>query len=108
MGNNTVHFLKMTGTVPPGKRKEFEQTVKFVSNHLSFDCLQFSLSADIFTTDLYHFYSLWPSRESLGNFYRSQEFKLLDGAYKTLGTLESNIAGELVEIKPFKIIDMSI
>lgn len=108
MANNTEHFLKMSGTVPPGKRKELEQTFRFVSNQLTPVCLQCSLSADIFITDMYHFYSLWPTAEALGNFCKSQEFQVLEGAYKTLGSLEKNTTGELQDIKSFQIYDKDV
>jgi quinol monooxygenase YgiN len=103
MENSVAHFLKMSGMVPPGKRKEFEQTSRFVSHQLSPDCLQFSFSTDIFISGRYHFYSLWPTAEALTAFRRSQEFQILEGAYKTLGSLETNISGEEVEIQSFHV-----
>lgn len=102
MGNSELHFLKMSGMVPPGKHKEFEQTFKFVLNQLSPDCLQFSLSADIFVADLYHFFSLWRSSASLAGFCKSQEFQVLEGAFRTLGTPGQNNSGKLVDIKLFE------
>lgn len=108
MGNSNEHFLKMSGKVPPGKHKEFEQTLLFVSNHLYKSCLQFNLSADIFNTDLYHFYSLWASPESLESFCKSQEFYLIQGAFETLGSLEKSTAGELIDLKCFQITDMAL
>ena len=108
MAYSMTFFLKMSGTVPPSKRKEFEQTVRFVSNHLNTPCLQFNLSSDIFIADLYHFYSLWPSAESLGSFCKSQEFQVLEGAYNTLGSLEKNTTGEQVDIKSFQTTDIGV
>ena len=103
MENSVAHFLKMSGVVLPAKRKEFEQTSRFVAHQLSPDCLQFSFSTDLFIVGRYHFYSLWPSAEALAVFCRSQEFQILEGAYRTLGSLEQNILGEEVEIQSFHI-----
>ena len=102
MEDNRTHFLKISGTVPSGKRREFEQTFKFVANHLGPNCLQHALSADIFLLDRYYFYSLWRSSESLEDFFKSQEFVVLEGAFKTLGVLEKRMSGELAEIISFQ------
>ncbi len=99
-----AHFLKMSGFIPPGKRKEFEQTFRFVSNQLSPDCLQCSLSADIFNTGVYYFYSVWPTAESLGAFYKSQEFQVLAGAFQTLGSPDQNTSGKQIDIKLFELL----
>jgi quinol monooxygenase YgiN len=104
MGNNTAWFLKLSGSVPPGKRKEFEQTFRFVSNQLPPDCLQFSLSADIYNTGMYHFFSLWPSAEALNIFSRSTEFQVLQGAYQTLGSQDQNMSGKLADTRIFELL----
>ena len=103
MENKTAHFLKMSGSVPPHKHMEFEQTFKFVSNQLSTDCLQYSLSIDIFNTNLYHFYSLWSSAESQNKFLRSTEFLVLEGAFQTLGSPDRSSSGKMVDIKLFEL-----
>jgi quinol monooxygenase YgiN len=98
----------MSGMIFPAKRKEFEQTFRFVFNLRIPDCLQYTLSVDIFTPNQFHFYSLWVTLESLKEFSKSQEFQLLKGAFQTLGSLESETAGELVDIKAFHITDVGI
>jgi len=103
MANSIGFCLKMSGIVLAAKQKEFEQTLRFVSNHLGPDCLQFSFSSDIFISGLYHFYSLWPTTEALSLFFKSQEFNVLEGAYKTLGSLEKFETGEVTDIKVFHI-----
>ena len=105
MGDNKACFLKVTGLVPSAKHKEFEQTFRFVSNHMPVNCLQQSLSADILNPNLYYFFSLWPSRESLLAFCHSKEYDVLMGAYKVLGSLEDNVNGPLVDVKLFEVTD---
>ncbi len=106
MKENTVHCLKMSGKIPLGKRKEFEQTFKFVSNQLSRHCIEFNLCSDTLMPNQYHFLSIWSTRESLDDFCCSNEFHLLAGVYKTLGILEHSETLEWTNIKPIGIPDI--
>jgi hypothetical protein len=103
-----IHFLKLTGFIPENKRKEFEQTFRFIFNQLPTDCLEHDLSMDINFPGRYHFYSLWPSYNALAVFMKSQEFLVLEGAYEALGTLDKTNHGELVDIKTFQLSDSSL
>ena len=94
-----IHFLKLTGFIPENKRKEFEQTFRFIFNQLPQDCLEHDLSLDINFSGRYHFYSLWTSYNSLAVFMNSQEFQVLEGAYEALGLLDKIGFGELVDHK---------
>lgn len=102
--DNNQHFLKMTGWVPQNKRKEFEQTFRFVEIQRSPDCLHFKLTVDIFTPNEYHFFSVWPSKESLEAFCVSQEFQVLRGAFQTLGLSETDPGEEHSEMKSFELL----
>lgn len=92
-----MHFLKLSGFIPENKRKEFEQTFRFIFNQLPADCIEHDLSTDINSPGKYHFYSLWPSLNALGVFMKSQEFQVLEGAYEALGSLDKTSSGELVD-----------
>jgi len=98
------YFLKLTGYIPENKRKEFEQTFKFVFAQLPHECLDHSLSIDHMRHGYYHFFSLWSSAKVLSNFLNSQEFQVLEGAYDTLGSMVSSMQGELVDIKLFHLL----
>lgn len=97
-----IHFLRLTGVIPGKKQREFEQTFRFVFNQLSRNCLEHDLSLDVNFSSKYHFYSLWPSASALAVFMKSQEFQVLEGAYKALGTLDESTRGELIDIKVFR------
>jgi hypothetical protein len=84
---NICYFLKMSGWVQNAKRKEFEQTVRFVFNQLPSECLQRDLTIDGATGDQYLFNTLWLSQNSLLKFMESEEFILIKGAYSALGAL---------------------
>jgi quinol monooxygenase YgiN len=96
-----IYFLKLTGSIPEQKQKEFEQTFRFVFNQISKECLEHHLAGDVNFSDRYHFYSSWPSANSLAIFLNSQEFRVLQGAYETLGTLDNAERGELIDAKMF-------
>ena len=107
MEKNTPHFLRISGDVPGNKRKEFEQTFKFVFNQLPSECIGHSLSADVFVDGRYHFFSLWLSGGAMKFFMASPEFQLLMGAYFTLGDEGLTIHGPMTDIQSFLVSTMN-
>lgn len=103
MENETKFFLEISGLINTGKHREFQQTVKFVFNHLSSDCIRHNLALDVETPNLYHIYCLWQSQDALIAFTSSNEFQLLKGAFKTLGEYQQNISGKETETHLFEI-----
>jgi hypothetical protein len=103
MGNDTLYFLRVSGTINIGKHREFQQTVQFIFNHLSSECLSHSLSLDVHQTNLYHFYSLWSSENSLRSFRESHSFDLLKGAFQTLGSYDDSMAGSKASFQLFEL-----
>lgn len=108
MEKNTLHFLRISGDVPGNKRREFEQTFKFVFNQLPADCIEHSLSADVLVEGHYHFFSLWLTGSSMKLFMASVEFQLLTGAYFTLGGGdEKTVYGPVADIQAFRVSNMN-
>ena len=108
MEKNTPHFLRISADVPGNKRREFEQTVKFVFNQLPDDCIEHSLSADVLSPGHYHFFSLWLTASSMRLFMASVEFQLLIGAYFTLGEGEEKTTyGPMADIQAFRVSNMN-
>ena len=106
MEKNTPHFLRISGDVPENKRREFEQTFKFVFNQLPAECIEHSLSNDVFVDGHYHFFSLWLTGRAMKLFMSSVEFQLLRGAYFTLGDEEKTIHGP-IDIQSFAVSNMN-
>ena len=107
MGKNTPHFLRISGYVPGNKRREFEQTIKFVFNQLPEDCIEHSLSADVFVEGHYHFFSIWLTDSAMKLFMASVEFQLLTGAYYTLGDEGKTVHGPVADINAFSVSKMN-
>jgi hypothetical protein len=107
MDKNTPHFLRISGDVPGNKRREFEQTFRFVFNQLPADCIEHSLSADVFVDGRYHFFSLWLSGNSMKLFMASVEYQLITGAYFTLGGDEKTVHGPMADIQVFGVSNMN-
>src|SRR4051812_5687902 len=107
MDKNILHFLRISGDVPGNKRREFEQTLKFVFHQLPGECIEHSLSADVFVEGHYHFFSLWLTAAAMKLFMASVEFQLLTGAYFTLGCEEKTEHGPIADIQAFKISNMN-
>src|SRR5664279_2195288 len=82
------HFLKVSGVISNAKKKEFEQTIRFVFNQMPQECIQRDLSFDE-NKGKYSVFSLWLNEHSLLKFMESEEFLLVKGAYSALGQLGS-------------------
>lgn len=106
MEKNIPHFLRISGDVPENKRREFEQTFKFVFNQLPAECIEHSLSHDVFANGHYHFFSLWRTGSAMKLFMSSVEFQLLSGAYFTLGDEEKLVHGP-IDIQSFSVSNMN-
>ena len=107
MEKNSPHFLRISGYVPGNKRKEFEQTLNFVFNQLPGDCIEHSLSENVFFKGHYHFFSVWLTGNALRLFMASTEFQLLTGAYFALGNEEKTAYGPLADIQAFHVSNMN-
>jgi hypothetical protein len=86
-----------SGTVNESKRKEFEQTVKFILNHVPGGCTRQEFSIDVNVTGRYHLLIGWDSLEALNAFKSSDEVRMLQGAIDTLGESSEFLQGTLVD-----------
>ena len=86
-----------SGTVGENKRKEFEQTVKFILNHVPAGCTRRDFSIDVNVTGRYHLLIGWDSLEALNAFKSSDEVRMLQGAIDTLGESSEFLQGTLVD-----------
>jgi hypothetical protein len=107
MEKTNPHFLRISGDVPVNKRKEFEQTFRFVFNQLPVECIEHSLSEDVFIDGHYHFFSVWLTGSSMKLFMASVEFQLLSGAYFTLGEEQVTVHGPSADIQCFQVTNMN-
>ncbi len=103
MNSENLYFIKISGAIRDEKRKEFQQTIQFIFNHLPSECLGRSLALDVHISDLYHLYLLWSSESSLLNFKKSDEFELLKVAYKTLGAYKETLSGRKSDLTLFDL-----
>ena len=93
MQKDRPHFLRISGKINPSNKREFQQTVQFLFNHLQAECMEKHLSLDVNITNLYHLYFLWASKDALHQFKTSYDFELLNGAWQTLGSLKEIQSG---------------
>jgi hypothetical protein len=87
--SHIAHFLKISGRIPNAKKKEFEQTIRFVFNQLPRECIQRELSFDINNEGQHSVFLLWLNEQSLLKFMESDEFLLIKGAYSALGAMNT-------------------
>ncbi|HLO79817.1 MAG TPA: antibiotic biosynthesis monooxygenase [Chitinophagaceae bacterium] len=93
-----MYFHKVSGTIPENKHKEFEQTFSFVGTNLPVGCAGIEFSRDIENLDRYHFISFWEHLNSMEHFTHSTTHVILLGAFRTLGELNENKIGIMIEI----------
>jgi quinol monooxygenase YgiN len=98
-----IHFLKISGMIVQHKKREFENTVKYACGLMPYECLEKSLSAEIFSADTYYFFSEWSTEDALKKFVQSEEYQLIRSAYDVLGVLHKIEIGYHVEIKTIRI-----
>lgn len=103
MDQDNLYFLKISGTVSAPKQHEFVQTVQFVFNHISTDCIIHNLALDVHTAELFHLYSVWKTDVSLYTFKCSHGFELIKGAFQTLGSYKDALSGRQVDIQLFEL-----
>lgn len=106
MEQDSLYFLKISGTVSAGKQREFQLTVQFVFNHMPSGCVNHNLTLDVYSPELYHVYSLWNSEISLYAFGSSNEFELIKGAFQTLGSYKDTMSGRWADIQLFEVNDL--
>jgi heme-degrading monooxygenase HmoA len=93
-----MYFHKVSGTIPENKHNEFEQTFSLLKSKLTEECAGIEFSRDIDDADMYHFISFWEKLESMEHFTHSSTSIILLGAFKTLGALNENKSGIMIEI----------
>jgi quinol monooxygenase YgiN len=98
-----IHFLKISGKIAQHRKREFENTVKYACGLMPDDCLEKTLSTEIFAEDTYYFFSEWSTGPALKKFMQSEEYQLIRSAYDVLGVLHKIEIGYHVEIKTIRI-----
>ena len=89
-----MYLLKISGYIPERKVLELRQSYQELFGKQPRECLGFSLSQDLINSTLFHFFSLWPDEESMEDFKKSSDFKMLIGSFKVLGFIDHCYSGE--------------
>lgn len=92
-----MYFLKISGLIPRNKQIEFEQTYRYVSSMIPGSCLKYTLTRDFQQEDTFQFISYWESRDFMEAFARSSVYRMLKGAFQTLGRLNEDGSGMVVD-----------
>ena len=98
-----VHILKISGVIAQHRALEFESTVKYTCRIMPEECLEKTLSSDIFEKGVYYFFARWSTEAALKKFIDSEEYQLVRSAYDALGVLEKIEIGYHVALKTIRI-----
>lgn len=88
-----MYFLKISGLIPINKQTEFEQTYQYVSSMMPGSCLKYTLTRDFQQQDSFQFISYWESWDFMEAFAQSPMYRMLKGAFLTLGRLNEDGRG---------------
>lgn len=94
-----MYFLKITGLIPINKQTEFEQTYRYVRTLIPATCSSYALTRDFHREDEYQFMSYWELKDTMEDFARTPAYKMLKGAFQTLGSLHEDKSGLIMETK---------
>jgi hypothetical protein len=92
-----MYYLKLSGYIPESKQMEFEQTYRFVTMQIPGTCKGYDITKDVFDQKLYHFVSYWSLLSHLQAFSKSASFLIMMGAFRSLGELQENSTGEMIQ-----------
>ena len=93
-----MFFLKVSGVIPGNKQTEFEQTYRYVSSLIPHSCVKYSLTRDVQQQDAYQFMSYWESKDFMEAFAQSSAYRMLKGAFLTLGRLLEDGSGMIMDL----------
>ena len=94
-----MYFLRITGLIPVNKQTEFEQTYRYVRSQIPATCSNYALTRDFHQEDEYQFMSYWELKDTMEDFARTPAYKMLKGAFQTLGSLHEDKRGMIMETK---------
>lgn len=93
-----MFFLRISGLIPANKHMEFEQTYRYVSSLIPHSCMKYSLTRDFQQPDFFQFMSYWESKDFMEAFSQSAAYRMMKGAFLTLGRLSEDKSGVIMEI----------
>jgi quinol monooxygenase YgiN len=94
---SSMYFLKISGLIPLNKQTEFEQTYRYMRTLIPAACSSYALTRDFSREDEYQFMSYWELKDTMEDFARTPAYKMLKGAFQTLGSLHEDKRGLIME-----------
>jgi len=94
-----MYFLKISGLIPINKQTEFEQTYRYIRSQIPATCSSYTLTRDFHREDEYQFMSYWEGKDTMEDFACTSAYKMLKGAFQTLGSLNEDKSGLIMETK---------
>ena len=91
-----MYYIRISGYIPPEKVNEFKITADscFASWKQRSEDLNFS--KDLIYSDLCHYQSTWKDLDTYLDFLKSEDFKILQGCFRVLGSLSKVSHGEMI------------
>ena len=90
-----MYYLCISGYIPPEKVNEFKITADTCFANWKQRCIDLYFSKDLIYSDMCHYQSTWKDRESYQDFLESQDYEVLKGCFRVLGTLKKISHGEM-------------
>lgn len=91
-----MYYIRISGYIPPDKVNEFKMTADSCFASWRQRCVDLHFSKDMIYNDLCHYQSTWDDVDSYLDFMRSEDYKVLQGCFRVLGSLNKISHGEML------------
>ena len=91
-----MYFIRISGYIPPEKVNEFKMTADSCFVRWKNLCADLTFSKDMIHNDLCHYQSTWNDKDSYLDFISSEDYKVLLGCFRVLGSISKITRGEML------------
>jgi hypothetical protein len=91
-----MYYIKISGYIPPEKVNEFKITADSCFANWKQRCIDLNFSKDLIYNDLCHYQSTWNTKDSYKEFMKSEDYKVLEGCFRVLGSINKITHGEMI------------
>jgi hypothetical protein len=91
-----MYFIRISGYIPTDKVNEFKMTADSCFASWKQRCVDLNFSKDMIYSDLCHYQSTWDDVDDYLDFMRSEDYKVLQGCFRVLGSISKISHGEML------------
>lgn len=94
-----MYFIRISGYIAEEKVNEFSVTADSCFGRWKHLCNDITFSRDLIYSGLCHYQSTWNDEKSYMDFIQSEDYKVLLGCFRVLGSIKKITRGEMTSEK---------